>query len=327
VVCLENFRIKLEIAQFYSSITFLSNMAPKSSPSNQSSFSMDDFALALSRYDYQFEKGQVVKGKVVQHSSDGAYVDIGGKSSALLPLYEAGLSVEAPIEEILPLGTEIEFLIVKEQDADGQVTLSRRQLLLKEAWEDVSQISDTKKPVQVRITGVNKGGVTAEFNGLNAFIPRSHLIEKNDLDSLVGQTLTANFIEVDQDKNKLVLSQREIAKAAMMDQLVVGNLVTGTVAKVQPYGYFVDCGGVSGLLHIKQISGGTIENLNSLFRVGQQIKVAIVEIDEYRNRFSLSTKVLEAFPGELLQNMAAVMDNAEERLEQYKANFANAQQN
>ncbi len=288
---------------------------------------MDDFARALSKYDYQFEKGQVVKGKVVQHISDGVYVDIGGKSSAFLPVYEVGLSVEAPLEEIVPLGVEIEFLIIKEQDAEGQVTLSRRQLLLKEAWEEVGEISETKKPVQVRITGVNKGGVTAEFNGLKAFIPRSHLIEKNDLDSLIGQTLSANFIEVDQDKNKLVLSQREIAKAAMMDQLIVGNLVSGTVVKLQPYGLFVDCGGVTGLLHIKQISGGTIENLNALFKVGQPIKVVITEIDEYRNRFSLSTKVLEAFPGELIQNMAEIMDKAEERLEQYRNNSVSAQQN
>ena len=122
----------------------------------------------------------------------------------------------------------------------GQVTLSLRQLLLQKAWENVREISESGKSVQLRVTGVNKGGVTGEVEGLKGFIPRSHLIEKNDLDSLIGQLLTATFIQIDQENNKLVLSQREIARANAISQLAVGKLLSGTVVKLQPYGVFVD---------------------------------------------------------------------------------------
>ncbi|MEG3436043.1 S1 RNA-binding domain-containing protein [Pannus brasiliensis CCIBt3594] len=292
-------------------------MTPNSSPSDKSksSFSMDDFAQALDRYDYQFEKGQIVRGRVDQHTSDGAYVDIGAKSSAFIPLKEISLSNEGSIAEILPIDSELDFLIIRGQDAEGQVTLSLRQLQIEKAWETVSEIADSGKSVQVRVTGVNKGGVTGEVEGLRGFIPRSHLVEKNDLDSLVGQLLTATFIQVDRENNKLVLSQREIARAAAISQLAVGKLLSGTVVKLQPYGVFVDCGGVTGLLHAKQVTGASFNSPMTFFKVGQPIKVVIAEIDDYKNRISLSTKILENHPGEILENFDEVMETAEERLE------------
>jgi small subunit ribosomal protein S1 len=280
---------------------------------------MDDFAKALDQYDYQFEKGQIVRGRVDQYTSEGAYVDIGGKSSAFIPLKETSLQSFPSITEILPLQAEFDFLIIRGQDADGQVTLSLRQLQLQKAWESVMELSENGKSVQMRVTGVNKGGVTGDVEGLKGFIPRSHLMEKNDLDSLVGQLLTATFIQVDQESNKLVLSQREIARAAAISQLTVGKLLSGTVVKLQPYGVFVDCSGVTGLLHAKQVTGVPFNSPMTLFSVGQPIKVVIAEIDEYKNRISLSTKVLEAHPGEILENFHAVMENAEERWEQTQA--------
>lgn len=296
-------------------------MTAKPTPSDQSksSFSREDFAKALENYDYEFEKGQVVKGIVSQHSSEGAYIDIGGKSSGFLPLREASTESDPSLTDCLPLQAEFDFLIVSGQNAEGQVTLSRRQLLLERAWKNVADIFEEGKSVQIRVTGVNKGGVTGEVEGLKGFIPRSHLVEKEDLDSLVGQILTANFIQVDRENNKLVLSQRQLAQAAAISQLAVGSLRTGKIVKIQPYGVFVDCQGVTGLLHIKQVSNAHIDSINSLFTIGQPIKVVIAEIDEYKNRISLSTKVLEAYPGEILEKMEAVMANAEERLEQAQA--------
>ena len=182
-------------------------MTAKSTASDQSksSFSREDFAKALMNYDYEFEKGQTVKGIVSQHTSEGAYVDIGGKSSALVPLREADIESDINLADCLPLQAEMEFLIISEQNADGQVTLSRRQLLLEKAWENVTAISEKGQSVQIRITGINKGGVTGDVEGLRGFIPRSHLVEKEDLDSLVGQLLHANFIQVDQENNKCKL--------------------------------------------------------------------------------------------------------------------------
>jgi small subunit ribosomal protein S1 len=293
-------------------------MTAKSTASDQSksSFSREDFAKALMNYDYEFEKGQTVKGIVSQHTSEGAYVDIGGKSSALVPLREADIESDINLADCLPLQAEMEFLIISEQNADGQVTLSRRQLLLEKAWENVTAISEKGQSVQIRITGINKGGVTGDVEGLRGFIPRSHLVEKEDLDSLVGQLLHANFIQVDQENNKLVLSQRQLVQAAAMSQLVVGSLQEGKIVKIQPYGVFVDCKGVTGLLHIKQISGAHIDSIATLFKVGQPIKVVVTDIDEYKNRVSLSTKVLESYPGEILEQISTVMENAEERLQQ-----------
>jgi len=293
-------------------------MTAKSTASDQSksSFSREDFAKALMNYDYEFEKGQTVKGIVSQHTSEGAYIDIGGKSSALVPLREADIESDINLADCLPLQAEMEFLIISEQNADGQVTLSRRQLLLEKAWENVTAISEKGQSVQIRITGINKGGVTGDVEGLRGFIPRSHLVEKEDLDSLVGQLLHANFIQVDQENNKLVLSQRQLVQAAAMAQLAVGSLQEGKIVKIQPYGVFVDCKGVTGLLHIKQISGAHIDSIATLFKVGQPIKVVVTDIDEYKNRVSLSTKVLESYPGEILEQISTVMENAEERLQQ-----------
>jgi small subunit ribosomal protein S1 len=293
-----------------------------SSQDSKQSFSMDDFAEALEQYNYSFEKGQVVRGKVFQHSSDGAYVDIRGKSPGFVPFREASLEPVTNLAECLPLNQEMDFLIISNPNPEGQLTLSRRQLALKQAWDKVTEIAESKQSVQIRITATNRGGVTGEVEGLRGFIPRSHLIEKEDLDSLVDQLLTANFIQIDRDNNKLVLSQRELARAAAISKMEAGSLMTGKVVKIQPYGVFVDFNGVSGLLHIKQVSGVHIDSLTTLFKIGQNIKVMIVEIDEYKNRISLSTKVLESYPGEIVENFEQVMNSAEERLEQAQEKLA-----
>jgi small subunit ribosomal protein S1 len=286
------------------------------------SFSIDDFAQALEQHDYQFSKGQVVRGTIFEHSSDGAYVDIGGKSPGFVPVREAAVRSGVPLAESLPLKEVMDFLIISGQNEDGQVMLSRRQLELKKAWENIAQLAESGKSVQMRVTGVNKGGVTGEVEGLRGFIPRSHLIEKEDLDSLIGQLLTATFLEVDPDNNKLILSQRQAARAAAIGKLAAGTLMRGRVAKIQPYGVFVDMDGVTGLLHISQVSGVPVNALAGVFEIGREIAVFILDIDEYKNRVSLSTKILESYPGEVLEKLDEVMANAEERAEQAKAKLA-----
>ena len=294
------------------------NSDPTSS-ANAPSFSMDDFAKALEKYDYEFSKGQIIKGTVVQHESEGAYVDIGGKSPAFLPTREAALEIIDNLAQVVPIGQEFEFLIIREQDSEGKVTLSLRQLQIQAAWDKLAAISESGKSTQVRITGVNKGGVTGEVEGLRGFIPRSHLQQRDNLESLVGQLLTVNFLEVNPDARKLVLSQRDAMRAAALTKIEEGILVTGTIVNMKPYGVFVDLNGVTGLLHIKEVSGIRIDSLNTIFKIGQEIKVVIAQVDEYNNRLSLSTKMLEEYPGELLEKFDQVMANADERLEKAKA--------
>lgn len=282
---------------------------------NQAAFSMDDFAKALEEHSYEFRKGKVVRGKVHNYENDGAYVDIGGKSLAYIPIDEVSLQTSGDWAEVLPLKQELDFLIIGDQDADGQVTLSRRQLEIKRTWEEVAQLQESGKSLQVKVVAVNKGGVTVDLQGLRGFIPRSHLSERNDLDSLIGQTLTVTFLEADQERNKLVLSQREASRSASFSQLAAGQLVEGKIVSIKPFGVFVEFEGSTGLLHIKQVSQSYIESLTNVFQIGQIIKAIILELDEGKGRISLSTRVLENYPGEMLEKMAEVMDSAEARAE------------
>lgn len=290
-------------------------MTSKSTSSQEPNiaFSMEDFAKALEKHDYQFHKGQIVKGKICQHSSEGVYVDIGGKSPGFVPSYEVSLDNQANIATIMPLDTEATFLIISDQNSEGQVTLSRRQLQLKQAWEEVAAMADSGKSVQVRISGINRGGVTGEIHGLKAFIPRSHLSQKDDLESLVGQLLTVNFLEANPETKKIVLSQRQAAQADVIKTIADKTLVSGRIVSIKPYGVFVDINGLTGLLHITQISNNRVSSLENLFQPGQEIQVFIWEIDEIKNRISLSLKVLEEYPGEILEKFGEVMATAEER--------------
>ena len=279
------------------------------------SFSTDDFAKALEQHDYQFERGQVVRGKVASYDSDGVYIDIGGKAAAFLPTEEASLRRVENLREWLPENEEHEFLIIREQDADGQVTLSIRQLEIRRVWKQLGEILENRQTVQARVSGVNKGGVTADVQGVRGFIPRSHLVDRDNLESLIGKALTVSLLEVDPARKKLVLSQRLATQAASLSQLEIGQLIEGKVAKIMPFGVFIEFDGTSGLLHINQVSKNYVSALNTVFQLGQSLKAMIIDIDEPKRRVALSTKVLENFPGEMLEKMAEVMAEAEVRAE------------
>ena len=276
-------------------------------------FSAEDFAKALEQHDYQFQKGSVVQGKVFSHGAEGAYVDIGGKSAAFLPIAEASLSRDMDLAEVAPLDLERKFLIIRDQDANGQVLLSIRQLELKRLWKKLAEMQANDETVEVKISGVNKGGVTANIEGLRGFIPRSHLIDAGDLEALVGQTALVTLLEVDPDKKRVILSQRVAVRAAAMSRLELGQLIEGSVANIRHFGAFVEFSGVTGLLHINQVSKNYVASLPTLLTVGQSIKAVIINLDEIKHRISLSTKVLEKYPGEILQDFAGVMADAENR--------------
>lgn len=279
-------------------------------------FSTEDFARALADHDYTFKAGNTVRGKVIGYGSEGAMVEIGGKSDAFLPLKEASLERVESLEETLPLGEEFEFLIIRDQDMEGRVVLSLRRLMVQRVWEKLSDREANKDIMDVTVTGTNKGGVIVDAEGLRGFIPRSHLVQQpEELDALVGNTLSVGFLEVNQDGNKLVLSQRAAARSQAMSSLEIGQLISGSVASLKPYGAFISFEGVTGLLHINQISKNYVDSLSSLLTVGQDIKAIIVNLDEERGRISLSTKVLEKYPGEVLKEFSKVMEDIDNRLQ------------
>ena len=288
-----------------------------SSQGSKQSFTMDDFAKALEQpqYNYEFQKGQIVTGKVYSYESEGIYVDIGGKSLALVPFEEASLGSKQDLSEALPLQLEREFLIIREQDAEGEVLLSVKQLEINQIWERLTELEEGGQSFQVQVIATNKGGVTVDVQSLRGFIPRSHLLAKDNLELLIDQVLTVNFLELDQEKKKIVMSQRLAAQSAGFSKLAVGQLLEGKVVGVKPFGIFVDLEGLTGLLHITQVSQKRVDSLSTIFTQGNVVKAMIVDLDEGRKRISLSTKVLENYPGEMLDKIDQVMESADARAE------------
>ncbi|MGF1519376.1 MAG: S1 RNA-binding domain-containing protein [Nodosilinea sp.] len=278
-------------------------------------FSAEDFAKALEAHDYDFQVGSTVRGTVISFANDGATVDIGGKSSAFLPIREVAVRAVSSFEGILEPGVEYSFQVIRDQDADGQVLLSIRKLQLQRLWEKLAQQAEESAVLDVKVTGFNKGGVTVDVEGLRGFVPRSHIGRTyEDLSEAVGQRLTVTFLEVNPAANKLVMSARLAARSQVMSTLALGQLIDGTVASLKPFGAFVDFDGISGLLHIKQISKNYVESLPAVLSVGQSIRAVVVALDPERNRISLSTKVLEKYPGEVIKEPDAVFADAENRL-------------
>jgi small subunit ribosomal protein S1 len=151
------------------------------------------------------------------------------------------------------------------------------------------------------------------LEGLRGFIPRSQLQEGENHEALVGKTLGVTFLEVNPDTRKLVLSEKKAATAARFAELEVGQLVEGVVVSVKPYGFFVDLGGISGLLHQSSISGGQLRELREVFDQGDRVRALITDLDPGRGRIALNTALLEGQPGELLIEKEKVMAEAEQR--------------
>ncbi len=287
----------------------------RSAPRTVDEFDFDEeaFLAALDENDGVGTTGEVVKGVVIGLESDGVYVDIGGKAPGFMPKKECGLGVITNLKERFPKGLELEVLVTREQNADGMVTISVRALALRQSWEKLKAMEKEAKVVQVKVTGFNRGGITCDLEGLRGFIPRSQLLDGENHEALVGKTLGVTFLEVNSETRKLVLSEKKASTAAKFANLEVGQLVEGVVVSVKPYGFFVDIGGVSGLLHQSSITAGQLRDLREVFNQGDRLKALITELDPGRGRIALNTALLEGPPGELLIEKEKVMAEAVDR--------------
>jgi len=282
-------------------------------------FSYSSFDEAVAATDYAFNRNDVVKGTVVQYDKGGCIVDIGAKASAFLPLGEAALVQEQGmnIENLIEIDEEREFEIISEEDENGQLMISLRRIQYRQAWDRILAKQETDEPFDAECVSVNRGGAIFLVEGLRAFLPGSHLTGRLPDEDLVGQTLPLKFLEVNQDDNKLVVSNRRAVVETQMEDLSRGDVIQGIVKALKPYGAFVEVGGMSGLLHISQISMDRINDLEKVLQPGQMLKCMIIDHDKVNGRIALSTKTLEPEPGDMIKDPQRVFDMAEETARVY----------
>jgi len=284
-------------------------------------FSYASFDEAVGAIDYSFNRNDVVKGTVVQYDKGGCIVDIGAKASAFLPAQEASLiqtkDEKVPIESLIDIDEERNFEIISEEDENGQLMVSVRRIQYREAWERVVEKQETDEAFEAECVSVNRGGAIFLVEGLRAFLPGSHLTGRLPDEDLIGQKLPLKFLEVNQEDNKLVVSNRRAVVEAQMEDLSRGDVIDGIVKALKPYGAFVEVGGMSGLLHISQISMDRINDLERVLQPGQKIKCMIIDHDKVNGRIALSTKTLEPEPGDMIRDPDRVYEMAEGQAQIY----------
>jgi small subunit ribosomal protein S1 len=281
-------------------------------------FTHEDFAALLDKYDYHFSPGDIVAGTVFSMEPRGALIDIGAKTAAYIPIQEMSINRVDNPTEVLQADETREFFILTDENEDGQLTLSIRRIEYMRAWERVRQLQQEDATVRSNVFATNRGGALVRIEGLRGFIPGSHISAREAKEDLVGEDLPLKFLEVDEERNRLVLSHRRALVERKMNGLEVGQVVRGSVRGIKPYGAFIDIGGVSGLLHISEISHDHIDTPHSVFGVNDELKVMIIDLDADRGRISLSTKQLEPEPGDMLKNREIVFEKAEEMAEKYR---------
>ena len=281
-------------------------------------FTLDEFASLLGKYDYNFKPGDLVKGTVFALEPKGAMIDIGAKTAAFMPMQEVSINRVEGLSDVLQPSESREFFIMSEENEDGQLALSIRRIEYQRAWERVRQLQKEDATIYSEVFATNRGGALVRVEGLRGFIPGSHISARKIKEDLEGEFLPLKFLEVDEERNRLVLSHRRALVEKKMNRLEVGEVVIGSVKGIKPYGAFIDIGGVSGLLHISEISHEHIETPHNVLNVNDQMKVMIIDLDSERGRISLSTKALEPEPGDMLTDPQKVFNKAEEMAAKYK---------
>tara|TARA_B100000965_G_C19547268_1_gene738438 strand:- start:204 stop:1292 length:1089 start_codon:yes stop_codon:yes gene_type:complete len=281
-------------------------------------FTQEEFASLLGKYDYNFKPGDLVKGTVFALEPKGAMIDIGAKTAAFMPMQEVSINRVEGLSDVLQPSESREFFIMSEENEDGQLALSIRRIEYQRAWERVRQLQKEDATIYSEVFATNRGGALVRVEGLRGFIPGSHISARKIKEDLEGEYLPLKFLEVDEERNRLVLSHRRALVEKKMNRLEVGEVVIGSVKGIKPYGAFIDIGGVSGLLHISEISHEHIETPHNVLNVNDQMKVMIIDLDSERGRISLSTKALEPEPGDMLTDPQKVFNKAEEMAAKYK---------
>ncbi len=263
--------------------------------------SLDD-AYAQSMVDVA--DGQLVTGTVVKVDRDEVLLDIGYKSEGVIPSRELSIRNEVDPGEVVSLGDEIEALVLQKEDKEGRLVLSKKRAQYERAWGTIEKIKEEEGVVSGPVIEVVKGGLILDI-GLRGFLPASlvELRRVRDLQPYIGRDLEAKIIELDKNRNNVVLSRRAYLEETQKEQredfltnLKPGERRKGTVSSVVNFGAFVDLGGMDGLIHVSELSWKHVDHPGSVVTVGDEVDVEVLEVDHDRERISLSLKATQQDP-------------------------------
>jgi small subunit ribosomal protein S1 len=266
--------------------------------------SQEDLMAAIEATIKPFEEGDVVDGVVVKIDKDEVLLDIGYKSEGVIPLRELSIRNDVDPNEVVSAGDEIEALVLQKEDADGRLILSKKRAQYERAWGRIEEIKNRDGTVEGPVIEVVKGGLILDI-GLRGFLPAS-LVEMRrvrDLQPYVGKQLECRIIELDKNRNNVVLSRRKFLEESQAEQrhefltsLGKGEVRTGTVSSIVNFGAFVDLGGVDGLVHVSELSWKHVDHPSEVVEVGQEVQVEVLDVDLERERVSLSLKATQEDP-------------------------------
>ena len=265
-------------------------------------YSDQDFETLLQKYDYNFKRGDIVKGVVCAFEADGAVVDIGSKCTAFLPSYEVASDRKLKAKDVLELGKEYEFLITQDSDEYGKFNISYKKVHLAHTWAELEKVKEADESIMVVVSQMVKGGVVVDVSGVQGFIPQGQLCARETICN-AGDKIEVKILSIDRAQNNLILSNKKAFEVNMEEnrknvfsQVEVGQVVKGEVVRITDFGAFVNVGGVDCLLPLSQISWKWVEHPTDLLEVGQEINVEVIDVDKVKQRISLSLKNTEPDP-------------------------------
>ena len=264
----------------------------------------EDFMAAIDATIKYFNDGDIVEGTIVKVDRDEVLLDIGYKTEGVIPSRELSIKHDVDPNEVVSLGDQIDALVLTKEDKDARLILSKKRAQYERAWGDIEKRKDADGMVSGTVIEVVKGGLIIDI-GLRGFLPAS-LVEMRrvrDLAPYVGRELEAKIIELDKNRNNVVLSRRAFleetqsaTRHTFLTTLQKGQIRKGVVSSIVNFGAFVDLGGVDGLVHVSELSWKHIDHPGEVVEVGQEVTVEVLEVDMDRERVSLSLKATQEDP-------------------------------
>ena len=245
-----------------------------------------------------FDEGDLVTGTIVKLDRDEVLLDIGFKSEGVIPVRELSIRRDVDPSEVVSLGDQIEALVLQKEDKDGRLILSKKRAEYERAWISVEEKFNNGENVEGEVIEVVKGGLILDI-GLRGFLPASlvDLRRVKDLSTYIHSTLEARVIEMDRNRNNVVLSRRVVLeegrkaeRAEVLAKLAKGMHLKGVVSSIVDFGAVVDLGGIDGLVHISELSWSHVNHPSEVVKVGQEVEVEVLDVDMSRERISLGLK-------------------------------------